>query len=196
MDTQVTSDDDRETRYHRWLLASWCLMIEDLGWGESRMATKAKRMTWLEWLRRFLRRGGKVPFESQVNPLDVWSEGHLIGLLNIERVKHGLRPVAIDPALTGVAMHWTATQAKLNRGVYDHGDFQGRIAEVVEAPAGEIGAVGNATMAGTVAGWMKSDGHRARILTPEYVIAGASRAVSSDGTTYTGCDFASHLARK
>lgn len=146
-------------------------------------------MTWLEWLRGLLGQS-ELPFESQVYKTDVWSEEHLIGLINVERVKHGLRPVAIDPALTAVAMHWNATQARLNRGVYDHGDFRGRIAEVIAAPAGEVGSVGDATMEGTVAGWMASEGHRAQILTPHYVVAGASRALASDRTTYTGCDFA------
>ena len=191
MDTRVRADEDRKTRYNRWLLAAWWLMIEDLGWGDSQKTPEPKRMGFLDWFRKiFKHRPRKVPFESQVKPLDAWSEAVLIGLINIERGKHGLKPVTIHPALTGVAMKWTATQAKINAGTYDHGDFATRIAEVVDAEAGEIGAVGNATMPGTVEAWMASPGHRAKILTADYVVAGASRAVASDMTTYTGCDFA------
>lgn len=92
--------------------------------------------------------------------------------MNTARADAGCQPVTDDPELTAYAQQWAEQQAddKLMR----HSD----------GPYAENVAMGYATAAEVMAGWMGSSGHRGNILNCDWTRTGIGSAVGDDGLTY------------
>ena len=99
-------------------------------------------------------------------------EAQMLGLINKERMKHGLRPLQADPVLVPVAR--AHSQDMFARGYFAHDNLEGkdpfdrmRAAGVPFKAAGE-----NLALAQTVeiahVNLMNSPGHRANILSPSF----------------------------
>ncbi len=113
-----------------------------------------------------------LPFSVVEAPPRPELEEEMLGLINEERAKVGLAPLAADPELTEVARQHSADM--LTRGYFAHNTPEGttpfdRIsaAGIVYGTAGE-----NLALAPTLSiahtGLMNSPGHRANILRPEF----------------------------
>jgi uncharacterized protein YkwD len=90
---------------------------------------------------------------------------------NRERAAHGLSRLTIDSVLRSRAQGHSGRMAA-----------EGRL---FHSPGGAENVAWNyPTGAGVVAGWMKSDGHRANILNPYYTHVGIGVARSPIGETY------------
>lgn len=112
-------------------------------------------------------------------------EAQMLTLVNIERMKHGLKPVAPDPELGLVAR--AHSQDMFSRGYFSHYTPEGRdpfdrmkSAGVKYLAAGENLALGQ-TLKICHDGLMNSPGHRANILNPSYGRLGIGIL---DGGTY------------
>ena len=95
--------------------------------------------------------------------------------MNEVRGNHGLRRLAVDPALARAARSYTATM--LRTGVFSHGDMYARLSRSGAAGPmyGENLAWGTgpyATARHVVRGWMDSPGHRANLLRPGWTRIG------------------------
>lgn len=100
-------------------------------------------------------------------------EFQVLTLTNAEREKRGLRPLSFHPALMNSA-RWMAEDMAI-KGYFDHRDSLGRgVGARAEAfgydfrMVGQNIAAGHRTAEEVVDGWMKSPGHRANILRPEF----------------------------
>jgi uncharacterized protein YkwD len=115
------------------------------------------------------------------HPQAIYFAQQSIELVNQERDRVGLPPLAADPPLSKVAQ--AHSQAMATRGFYGHIDPEGRDV------AGRLAAIGYPTLASAeniargqaspvavVAGWMASPGHRANILNANLRLLGAGYA--------------------
>lgn len=100
-------------------------------------------------------------------------EFQVLVLTNAEREKRGLRPLRFHPVLINSA-RWMAEDMAI-RGYFDHTDSLGRgVGARAEAfgydfqIVGQNIAAGHRTAKEVVDDWMKSPGHRANILRPEF----------------------------
>lgn len=101
------------------------------------------------------------------------TEARVLMLFNEQRVKRGLKPLAIDKRLTRAANSHSADM--LRRGYFAHdgpqGKWDARIRQYVRRSLiGEILSMGSgpyATPKGMVGAWMRSSEHRRVILTPD-----------------------------
>lgn len=126
-----------------------------------------------------------APRAATPAPGDVVAE--TIRLVNIQRAKHGLGPLAADPKLTEAARFHAEYMAK--KDCFDHNcrggpSFIERIGKAgyPYRRAAENIAAGMASPAGVVDAWMTSKGHRANILNPEVDEAGVGHfLLSQDG---------------
>ncbi len=110
----------------------------------------------------------------------------VVALTNVERARHGLRALAVDPRLAQAADAHSADMAR--RGFFAHESPDGRQVWDRAVAAGyayrkvaENIAAGQPTAAEVVHGWMESPGHRANILDPVLTQIGVGRA---DGGPY------------
>ena len=139
--------------------------------------------------------GEKKPSTSETSERFVQE---VIERTNAERVKQGVSPLKQQPALTQAA-RWLA-QDMATKNYFEHTDRQGRDIDA-RLPAfdytnwrniGENIAAGQRTPAAVVAGWMKSPGHRANILSPQFREIGVGYAAGRGHLkTYWVQDFGS-----
>jgi len=101
-----------------------------------------------------------------------------IALINAERTKHGLKPLAVDARLNRAAQFHVEYMAA--RDCYEHECRGGPTVADRLARHGFLGqgfaeniAAGYATPEEAAVGWMNSPGHRKNILTPEFTEVGA-----------------------
>lgn len=107
----------------------------------------------------------------------------IVQLTNAIRVQHGLAPLQVHPALTRAAQ-WMAQDME-QHNYLRHTDFQGRDIEP-RLPSfgyddyrqiGENIAGGQTTPEEVVADWMRSPGHRANLLNPDFREIGVAHTV-------------------
>ncbi len=110
-------------------------------------------------------------------------EQEVIRLVNAERAKYGLAPLTENWELSRVA-RWKSQDMK-DRGYFSHTSptygtpFQMlRTFGLSYRSAGENIAMGYATPAAVVNGWMNSEGHRANILSASYTQIGVGYVAS------------------
>jgi uncharacterized protein YkwD/uncharacterized membrane protein required for colicin V production len=123
-----------------------------------------------------------LKFTVELPAVDSSAEAQMLDLLNLERVRHGLKPLVRDPTLDEVARAHSIEM--LQQGYFSHVTPEGKNPFDRMRAAGVRFTVGgeNLALAPTVAlahqGLMDSSGHRANILGPEYtrVGIGATRA--------------------
>ena len=113
----------------------------------------------------------------------------VVDLTNRERARAGLRPLAVDPALTAAAQAYSADMAA--RAFYSHTSPEGSQPWDRAAAAGSrmraIGeniACGQRSPAEVVEGWMNSPGHRANILKRDFTHIGIGFAGGGPAGTY------------
>lgn len=116
-------------------------------------------------------------------------EAEVVRLVNIERTKRGLPPVANNWQLARVARY--KSQDMINKNYFSHNSpTYGSPFDMMESfgirfsAAGENIASGQKTPAEVVAAWMNSPGHRANILSPTYNQLGVGLATSTSGKNY------------
>lgn len=101
-------------------------------------------------------------------------ESQVVERTNAARAKAGLQPLAVDCRLMNAArLH--ASEMADNAKLY-HSSEGGFAAENV--------AAGQPNAAEAVVDWLKSDGHRANMLSPAYRKIGVSGRVGRDGRCY------------
>ena len=91
---------------------------------------------------------------------------------NAERVRHGLKPLALDPKLVHTARKHTWWMTR-NRNM-QHGNY----------PVAENIAMGQRSSNDVVHCWMNSSGHRANILNRGHRRIGVAAYTTPSGTTY------------
>lgn len=116
-------------------------------------------------------------------------EAEVVRLVNVERSKKGLAPLAANWQLARVARY--KSQDMINKNYFSHtSPTYGSPFNMMEtfgirfSAAGENIAMGQKTPAEVVTAWMNSPGHRANILSPTYNQIGVGLATSSSGKTY------------
>ena len=99
-------------------------------------------------------------------------ERNMVTYTNAERQRHGLPPLALDPALL--------------RSARSHASWMASTRSLVHTSAGvaENIAMGQRSSLDAVRDWMQSSGHRANILSRSHTRVGAAAYVSSGGTIY------------
>jgi stress response protein SCP2 len=115
----------------------------------------------------------------------------VVELTNVERARHGLRPLLPQPQLTACAQAFSADM--ITRAFFSHTDPDGRepwdravAAGYLYSRIGENIACGQETPAEVVQGWMDSPGHRKNILTPEFTEIGVGYVTGGPyGTSWT-----------
>lgn len=115
-------------------------------------------------------------------------EAKVIELTNAERKKLKLPELKPDPVLMKVARDQSATMARLDRVGHDLEErpFSKRMdqAKYQASRAGENIASGQQNSTEAVDDWMKSPGHKANIVQPDYSRTGVGFAKSKSGKTY------------
>ncbi|MGI5372970.1 CAP domain-containing protein [Streptomyces sp. CA-251387] len=112
----------------------------------------------------------------------------VVDLTNRERARAGLRPLAVDPALTTAAQAYSADMAA--RAFYSHTSPEGSqpwdraAAGSRMRTIGENIACGQRSPAEVVEGWMNSPGHRANILKRDFTHIGIGFAGGGPAGTY------------
>lgn len=115
----------------------------------------------------------------------------VLALCNEARAGEGLAPLEADPGLDRVAQARSDDMA--SRGYFDHVDPDGHDpfwhldqAGLAYMAAGENIAMGQETPREVVDGWLRSPGHRANILNPQFRRLGVGRAPArSNGYLWT-----------
>ncbi|MFF9818236.1 CAP domain-containing protein [Streptomyces sp. NPDC014006] len=135
----------------------------------------------------------KAPERTSAPPVTVpaqaRAEAEVLRLVNEERAKAGLAPLAANSALTGLAENFSDDMAA--RGFFDHTDPDGHTPWDRAAKAGITGlggeniARGQADPAAVVAAWMDSPGHRANILNPDFKTLGVGVHLGAGGPWWT-----------
>lgn len=120
-------------------------------------------------------------------------EQQVLDLVNRERARAGLAPVAYDRRLDLASERHNAQQAATRRMAHD-GIGDGTPGERIRAAGyggawGENVATGQLSPAQVVAEWMASPGHRRNILDPSYRLMGVSYTTGTDGRTYWAQSF-------
>lgn len=119
----------------------------------------------------------------------VAEENQVIRLVNIQRSRQGLNPLAKNTSLSTVARY--KSQDMINKHYFSHmSPTYGSPFKMMEtfgirfSAAGENIAMGQKTAAEVMVAWMNSPGHRANILSPAYTQIGVGLAVDKYGTHY------------
>ncbi|MFF5535229.1 CAP domain-containing protein [Streptomyces cinerochromogenes] len=116
-------------------------------------------------------------------------EAEVLKLVNEERTKAGVSPLAANSSLTKLAESFSDDMAA--RGFFDHTDPDGRspwdraAAAGVTDLGGENIARGQADAAAVVQAWMSSPGHRANILNPDFKTLGVGVHFAPGGPWWT-----------
>jgi uncharacterized protein YkwD len=106
---------------------------------------------------------------TTANPAAAY-EARILTLLNGERAKAHLRPVAMIGCADGYANSWAATMART--GNFAHQSLTPIMRACAATRAGENIAYGNVSADQMMTMWMNSPGHRANILNPNYTHVG------------------------
>lgn len=116
-------------------------------------------------------------------------ENEVVRLVNLERSKAGLAPLAINWEVSRVARY--KSQDMINKNYFSHeSPTYGSPFKMMETfgirftAAGENIAMGQQTPAQVMNGWMNSPGHRSNILSPNYNQIGVGLAIDSAGRPY------------
>ncbi|RVW01875.1 CAP domain-containing protein [Rhodococcus xishaensis] len=117
----------------------------------------------------------------------------IVSATNAERRIRGLRPLAYDSVLTGVAQRWSNTMA--TTGNFRHNPSYTREMRPGWTRAAENIINGRPPESGTdlVRRWMNSPGHRANILNPDFTHLGVGYAISGrDGRHFATQNFGTY----
>lgn len=125
----------------------------------------------------------------------LYLQNEVIRLVNIERAKVGLKPLALDDNLGKVAR--VKSQDMAGTTYFSHTSPRyGSAAKLVSSfglkwrMTGENIASGYTTPAGVVKGWMNSPGHKRNMLSPRYNLIGVGIAKSyKNGRVYWTQEF-------
>lgn len=116
-------------------------------------------------------------------------EMEVVRLVNVERAKHGLSPLAHNWELSRVARH--KSQDMINNNYFSHNSpVYGSPFDMMRSfgirfsTAGENIAMGQRTAEAVMQGWMNSTGHRNNILSPNFTQIGVGYAVDRNGRPY------------
>lgn len=116
-------------------------------------------------------------------------EQEVVRLVNVERSKAGLKPLAENTALSNVARAKSVDMR--DKGYFSHtSPTYGSPFDMMKkfgikySYAGENIAMGQKTPEEVMRGWMNSPGHRQNILSPNFTQIGVGYTVSGKGTTY------------
>jgi len=116
-------------------------------------------------------------------------EAQVVQLVNAERAKRGLPPLAVHPGVTQVAR--AKSQDMRDRQYFSHtsptygSPFQMlKTFGITYRAAGENIAAGQPSPAAVMQGWMNSPGHRENILNPQYTHIGVGLAQGGSYRTY------------
>lgn len=120
-------------------------------------------------------------------------EQQVLDLVNRERARAGLAPLAYDRRLDLASERHNSQQAATRRMAHD-GIGDGTPGERIRAAGwggswGENVATGQLSPAQVVAEWMASPGHRRNILDPNYKLMGVSYTTAADGRSYWAQSF-------
>lgn len=111
----------------------------------------------------------------------------VVNLVNIERAKHGLSPLAIDTGLEKAALvRAREIQVSFSHTRPNGTSFATAIKEagVSYRRCGENIAWGQKSPEAVVTAWMNSSGHRANILSPDFTRIGIGYRTNASGTPY------------
>jgi uncharacterized protein YkwD len=114
-------------------------------------------------------------------------EGRVLVLVNVERAKRGLRPLAMNTCADGYANRWASTMASTQS--FAHQSITGMLSACGARRVGENIAYGNVSADQMMVMWMNSPGHRANILDPAFTHIGIGAVKSSSGRWYGVQDF-------
>jgi uncharacterized protein YkwD len=114
-------------------------------------------------------------------------ESRILVLVNAERAKAGLRPLAMTGCADTYANNWAATMART--GTFAHQSLSPIMSACSASRAGENIAYGNVTADAMMTMWMNSPGHRANILNGAYTHIGIGAVKSANGRWYGVQDF-------
>lgn len=127
--------------------------------------------------------------------LDVASQSNLayeqkvVQLVNIERVKNGLPALYMDKSISNVARIKSKDMADINYFSHQSPTY-GSAGEMLNkfgitwSAWGENIASGQPTPEQVVNEWMNSPGHRANILSPNFIFIGVGYCTNSSGKTF------------
>lgn len=117
-------------------------------------------------------------------------EFQLLGLINRDRIGNGLRPLRMQVRLRDYARHHAADEQARGTIWHDMAEYERW------APSGWTGlgekVAYNSSVTAMHASYMRSPGHRANILDPEFDYVGVGITVARDGTIFNSEDFMTH----
>jgi len=120
-------------------------------------------------------------------------EQRVLELINKERAKAGLAPVAYNAALDNSAekhaRHMSLVGRMAHDGIGDGDPGERARAEGWRRGWGENVAKGQSTPEQVVREWMASPGHRRNILDPSFRVMGVGQVQASNGTNYWAQEF-------
>lgn len=114
-------------------------------------------------------------------------QGQLLTLVNVERTKAHLQPLALINCVDAYSDSWAATMART--GTLGNQNMTPVAAACNAHGAGENVGQGPITAQAMMASWMNSAPHRANILNPVYSYVGVGAAKSSTGSWFAVQDF-------
>jgi uncharacterized protein YkwD len=114
-------------------------------------------------------------------------EGRVLVLVNVERTKRGLRPLAMNTCADGYANRWASTMASTQN--FAHQSITPMLSACGARRVGENIAYGNVSADQMMVMWMNSPGHRANILNPAFTHIGIGAVKTSSGRWYGVQDF-------
>jgi uncharacterized protein YkwD len=108
--------------------------------------------------------------------------------LNAERQARGLHALAWDPGLAQYATDWSANMSTQG---FRHSNLGNLLTGGRFGLVGENIASGSAgvTAGGLHGAWMRSDGHRANMLSPAYDVVGVGVFCTANGTMFATTSF-------
>lgn len=114
-------------------------------------------------------------------------EGRILVLVNAERTKRGLRPLAMNTCADGYANRWASRLAAT--GPLVHQSLTPILSACGARRVGENIAYGNISADQMMVNWMNSPGHRANILNANFTHIGIGAVKTSSGRWYGVQDF-------
>jgi uncharacterized protein YkwD len=112
------------------------------------------------------------PAKKVVRPVGNKQEMEVIALVNKERTRRGMKPLAPSPKLMAVSEQWSQNQASRRRMYHSRNGY------------GENVAYGQPNSYAVMTDWMNSRGHRNNILSQRYDSIGVGYVTASNGTPY------------
>lgn len=133
-----------------------------------------------------------IPQGAFAEPDEAAFKEEMLRLVNAERAKYGLAPVALHSGLTGAAQ--LRSQELVQQFSHTRPNGQKSFSAAKEAGVnyfwiGENIASGYATPQAVLEAWLNSDGHRKNILAPEANSLGIGYTKAEDGSGYYWAQF-------